>query len=363
MKKRILGVFLLLTIVGTLVPSISLADENELVNDENIFVEELTEEELAEEKLDMKEDLNNLSDYKDNFSRKISVSRVSGSNRYETSVMASKRTFKSSEYAVIASGERYEDALVGGTLASQIEAPMLLVSKDNISKDILEELRRLNVEKVYLLGGINTVSDNITNAIESNNIKVERLSGKDRIETAEEIEEVRFAHASFIIPGDYYAVIDGNNFADSLAAAPFVGQMSPTTYLYPYMKGSKNNKPYYMAIGGYNSVPKGEQERIRISGKDRFETAVEVAKSYRRRLEIEIETIVLVDGTHYPDALASSSVASMNNGAILLTNPNDLPVTTKNFIESNKSIKEVIIVGGENSVSNKIRREIEDIVR
>lgn len=44
-------------------------------------------------------------------------SRIQGKDRYETSVQVSKKSFTSSQYAVIASGENFPDALSGGGLS------------------------------------------------------------------------------------------------------------------------------------------------------------------------------------------------------------------------------------------------------
>ena len=172
---------------------------------------------------------------------------------------------------------------------------------------------------------------------------------------------MRFKYAEFITPGERVAVVDGANFADSLSAAPFVGQMASTTYLYPFVKGNTNKIPYYMAFGGKSSVPKGYAEKVRYSGKSRFDTSVEIAKAYETVLDKEIETVILVDGNNYPDALSSAPLAKMNNGAILLTSRDALPKVVKDFIANNSNINRVIIVGGEGSVSSSVVNEIKNI--
>jgi len=95
----------------------------------------------------------------------------------------------------------------------------------------------------------------------------------------------------------------------------------------------------------------------RIAGANRYETAIEIAKAYKPVLKRNIDTVVLVDGTNYPDALASGTVATMNNGAILLTEPGKLNEDTKAFIQEN-NIQNVIIVGGEKSVSKNVENEL-----
>ena len=293
---------------------------------------------------------------------KYNVKRIAGSDRYVTSVEASIKTFDKSEYAVVASGEGFADALVGGTLATQIKAPILLVSKNSIPLDVKKELNRLEVNKVFLLGGTSTVSSNTEKELKDLGLNVERLAGKDRVDTAGEIARARCELTGTKNAGDIVSSVSGTNFADSLAAAPFVGQFAIKdeidTYL-NYLYPTKMDHAY-MIFGGYNSISDTDTEinypgsSYRFSGKDRYGTAVEVAKGYKKHLTQDIDTIVLVDGTNYPDALASSPVASMNNGAILLTEPKSLSRETRDYINYNKNIKNIIIVGGTNSVSKNI---------
>ena len=293
--------------------------------------------------------------------RNLNVERISSNNRYRTSVEVSRRTFSNSEYVIVASGEDFPDALVGGTLASQIDAPILLVSKNSISQDVLDEIIRLSTKKVFLLGGTGTISGGVGDRIKGIGVKVQRVYGSNRVETAKAIEKIRYDLASYIIPGDYYAVVSGTGFADALAAAPFVGQMDPVTYMFPYMGNTSTGKTYYMAFGGTSSVPKGYAERIRYAGSNRYGTAVKIAEAYNTQLKQIIDTVVIVDGNNYPDALSSASVASMNNGAILLTDSKSLTKETENFIRGNSNIENIIIVGGEGSVSKNVENQLKNL--
>ena len=320
MKKRILGIVLSSAIIlGSLVPNISYAND-----------------------------------------RILNVERIAGSNRIETAVKVSRKNFRKSENAIIASGEDFPDALVGGTLATQIEAPILLVGKNSLPKEVSNELKRLEVDKVYLLGGKNSISVNVEDNIGKSGIEVHRLAGKDRVETAGKIADLRYRLMEITDADNFVSSVNGYKFADSLAAAPFVGQFQIKT-----KKGITLNELYPtnidgadMVFGGINSVPSSVGEKHRFAGSSREETAVKVAEGYKTFLNKDIDTIVLVDGYKFPDALASAPVAAVNNGAILLTNSKKLSKATKEFIYNNKNIENIIIIGGENSVSKSIEREL-----
>ena len=269
--------------------------------------------------------------------------------------------YDENEYVIVASGDDFPDALVGGTLSGQIQAPILLVGKNYVPTEVLQEIERLSPKKIYILGGTGTISPKSGDILKTTNIPVERIYGKDRLATAMEIGRLRYKYAEHVAPGNYIAVVDGKNFPDALAAAPFIARIEPLTYLYPYTISF--DKPYSLAIGGKNSVPTGIAEQFRIAGKNRIDTAVEIAKAYEENIYIELNTVVLVNGMDFPDALASSALATKRNGAILLTESNILSKESKKFIENNSNIENIIIIGGENSVSRNVIEELEKIGR
>ncbi|MCS0673439.1 cell wall-binding repeat-containing protein [Cytobacillus firmus] len=99
-----------------------------------------------------------------------------------------------------------------------------------------------------------------------------------------------------------------------------------------------------------------DAERVnRISGADRYVTAVEISK----KGWTEADTVVLATGDNYADALAGIPLAKKNDAPLLLTKPNSLSDATKAEIER-LGAKKVIILGGKGAVSEAIARDLED---
>ena len=111
------------------------------------------------------------------------VERISGTDRYETCVNISKKAYKSSEVAILASGQKIQDALASGGVAAKLKAPLLLTQKDRLPSVVLDELKRLNVKKIILVGGQESISSSLENQID-NIYKFERVRGRDRYETS-----------------------------------------------------------------------------------------------------------------------------------------------------------------------------------
>lgn len=311
---------------------------------------------------------NSRNNFKDE-SKELNVTRISGKDRYETAVNINRQLFSSDEsiklkYVVLTSGDSFADAISGGLLASEYNVPIVFTSKERLPEITNRYLSNLFINKVYIVGGESSISKNIEDKLGQRLI---RLSGQNRYETARmvnlEIKDLNYKY----INGDLAAVYNGFNFSDAIAASPFI---------YKYNKGKETMLPLYpltkdlmkgsldgiveIAFGGKSSVP-DYQEKIRFSGRDRYQTAVSIAKGFKTNLNIDINTIIITNGENYSDALASTPLATKNNAAILLTKANKLNSDTKEYIRNNRDIKNIIIVGGENSVSKDVEKELKEI--
>lgn len=287
-----------------------------------------------------------------------SLVRISGSDRYQTAIEVGKREFGTADYAIIASGENFADALVGGTLAVQTKSPLYLTAKDSLPENLLSELKRLNPSEVYILGGIESISEKVEKELAAD-LKVTRVSGPNREKTAEKVVELRYV----INKGTEDAfksdskltefIVNGYKFPDAISAAPLVGKLvGKDVFAALYLADNIKYYPEAYVIGGENTV-KGETEN-RISGKNRYLTSLAVAKEYEKNFEFD--TVIVVNGDNYPDALSASGLAGKYNAPILLTSKDNTQAEVLAYIK-NKANK-VIIVGGTNSVSELVAEKI-----
>ncbi|MFR2505001.1 MAG: cell wall-binding repeat-containing protein, partial [Coprobacillus cateniformis] len=99
------------------------------------------------------------------------IQRLSGDNRYETSVEVSEKNFKSADTVVLASGQNIADALVASSYADIEEAPILLTNKNSISDEVLDEIERLKADKVVIVGGQSSISSSVESRLKKEDIK------------------------------------------------------------------------------------------------------------------------------------------------------------------------------------------------
>ncbi|WP_127794368.1 cell wall-binding repeat-containing protein [Agromyces sp. LHK192] len=89
--------------------------------------------------------------------------RRSGSDRFATSVLTNERSFPVADAAFLATGFGFPDALAGAAIAGGWRAPLYLSMPSCVPVDVIEELLRLQVRDVFLLGGEPTLGVGVEN--------------------------------------------------------------------------------------------------------------------------------------------------------------------------------------------------------
>ena len=279
------------------------------------------------------------------------TTRISGKDRIETSVEISKSAYTTSENVVLASGFNFADALSAGQLASALNAPLLLSSQNKLDSQTKNEIERLKAKKVYVVGGDNAISKTgIDTTLKSEKIDVTRLEGQDRYSTSQKVME----KTKEIINPEYLLIASGKNFPDALAATSFFVNHKSVMVLSDGETYPQSNLQE-IAIGGVNQLPlKGFKGR-RISGKDRYETALEIAKlSFDKN-----NNAILASGQVFADSLSAVSLTKKHNAPIILTQSDSLTENAKKYLNG----KNVFIVGGEKTVVKDIMTRKKPVVK
>lgn len=299
-----------------------------------------------------------------------SAIRISGSDRYATSVEVSKRTFGSAATVVIASGETFADALSGAPLAGALNAPVLLVSKNLLPSSVKYEIKRLKPSKVFLMGGTSAISlsveGNIRNLFSPSSLATQRLYGNDRFLTnlavIKQLKRVRNS-----LP-DKVFIVNAYNFPDAISISgiayargyPIVltDGKRIKSYLLDEIKSLPLSK--VIIVGGTAAVSSGLENYLkslfpgkveRWAGSDRYQTSAVVAeKSLLPEYGFSSKSVVIASGENFPDSVSSSSFVGKNRFVLLLTPQKKASTYAKEFIK-NKNPENIYIVGGYGAVS------------
>lgn len=286
------------------------------------------------------------------------VERIGGANRYETCANISRKSFKNSDVAILASGQKVQDALTSGGIAAKLNAPLLLTEKDSLPNVVMDELKRLNVKKVIFVGGEATISKSLENQL-ANDFKVERISGKDRYQTSIKLaEELNKASKLENI------IVNGNT-ADALTAGAIAAKLNRSIILTNgknLPEGSKSivdsNSSKNIIIGGSSSMNIEGLKGDRIAGADRYETSTKIAEKYYQG---NSDKVLLANGMNYIDALSAINLVLNKKAPVLLTRDGMLDSSVSKYLE--KNAKGAYILGGEDSISASLSKNIEKTIK
>ena len=283
--------------------------------------------------------------------------RVSGDTRYDTAyknadALKKQLGLEMFDSAVVACGTNYPDALSSAYLAKVKNAPLLLSEAREVNGTV--DYIRKNVIKgktVYLVGGADVLPEQIKTILGSD-YDVKRLEGEDRFLT--NLAVLKEANVN----NEEVMICSGLGYADALSAAAtgnpvmLVGKVL-TKEQKAYLAGINPAKFYI--VGGSDVVSdrvKAELETMRsverISGEDRYETALNVAKKF---FDMTSSTVVIATGDGFADGLVGSVTAIANNAPLLLANRNNIKGVAE-FVKETGA-KRSIVMGGADVISNE----------
>ena len=299
--------------------------------------------------------------------------KIIGENRYDTAAKISKAAFNDkSDAVVLINGKNSSDGLAAGPFASLIDASILLVEKDYISNETINEIKRLNPKNVYLIGGTDVVSEkvkeDIQNIIYINLKDIKRIGGVDREETSLLIgkEIAKFSNIEKI-----YVVNGYNGEADAMSIlSKACNEKSPILIT----NGKKFNNaqkdfiqsikyPNFYFLGGDNVMSDNlldeaeglfdvEVSVIKLYGDDRQETNGIVLDYFYGD---NINSLIVCKSNNLIDALCVGVFAGKNNIPVLIAT-NNLSSTQEEVVKY-KTYDTLYEVGGgiSSTVINKLR--------
>lgn len=296
----------------------------------------------------------------------VSLQRLSGTDRYATALEIAAETFPAgATTAVIATGERFPDALSASALAGALGGPLLLTPSSRLEGRLLAALADMGVSDVYIVGGTAAVGAGVESGLESAGYAVTRIAGADRYATAADVarEVKRIQGAAF--PGTVF-VARGDLFPDALAAAPlaYAGHgpvLLTRTGSLPGSTASAISQigaTEAIVLGSTSAVSSGVAGSLGIpvtrwSGSDRYHTAAQVAAGALGRGWTSFEHVGIATGLLYPDGLTGGVEAGAKGGVLLLTRPDSLPYATRwQLLSHQTDVLSASVYGGTPSVSS-----------
>ena len=238
---------------------------------------------------------------------------ISGQNRYQTAVEISKKGWTSSENLILVNSKALADALSATPLASLKSAPILITDKDKLNQNIENEIKRLGVKNVTIVGGEGSVSSRVADYLVKKGMNVNRIAGNTRIETSQEIAnrvyEMSKKNGNLI---SSVALVNGHSgLSDAISFSPVAGEKTiPVLLVDKKTKTTINdkfkniNRTYI--VGGESSVSKEIEKDtinpIRLSGSNRNNTNASIINYFYKNRNADY-AFVAKDGIPQDDSL------------------------------------------------------------
>ncbi len=265
--------------------------------------------------------------------------------------------------AILVRDDTWAYAIATGGVQGTLGGPLLLTPYQKLAPGIIDELRRVGAETVYILGDEATIMPAVAQELTEAGYTVERIGGGTHIQTS-------VAAASRLMPDAATAIVlggmdqpsdPGRGAVDALAAGAWAAihdypvlltdpfSLSPETA--DYIRQSAISR--VVIIGGRVAVSEevsAELERLgveveRVGGENRFDTAAKIVERWGGAHR----GYLLIDGNSerlWAAGFAAAAYSMRANAPVLLANSGTLPSETDAMLKSLRAPVQLVCAPG-----------------
>lgn len=291
----------------------------------------------------------------------ITVERLSGSDRHATAVALGEAAYPpdtSGPNVVIVNGlqDSVVDGLVAAPFARSKDAPVFLATRTEVPAVTMAALERRDATTVWLIGGTGVLGPRVVDQLEDAGMTVHRIAGDDRFATAAAVARAMGStDRAFFASGAPANLIDSAAVSGVAAArgAPILlmtrDSAPPATRDAVADLGVRSG----WIVGGSGAISQAARHELtgvsttRLSGSDRYSTAVAVAEAFAA--SVGTATVLLAGGS---DAQLIDSLAGGVLGHVTLLTGATAPTVTASWFASN-AVTLIRVAGGEGAVPQR----------
>lgn len=296
------------------------------------------------------------------------VTRLQGNGALDTMKAIENEAFASADVAIIATNSTYQDALTASSLAGLENAPVLLTEPDTLSVQTSQELTRLGVKGVYIIGGTAAVSTDVESAIQDLGISTARIAGDNAVETANAIYEQGKGKW-----GSTAVVTTSTAFQDALSYAPYAyAENSPiflcngdhvlnATTLADIKAGGFDR---VLILGGNAAVATSVRDQLgsdlyggRLAGADCYDTSREIAL-WEISQGMDANQLAVATASTFQDALTGAAMCGKNESVLVLADVGHETCIDRVIAPNSGSILSAYILGGTAAVPDTVADDL-----
>lgn len=259
--------------------------------------------------------------------------RLAGNGRYDTmsAIVSEGWSGQTNGTVVVATGEGFKDALAAAGFAGLYGAPVVLTSGKLLSKPAAIQLKALEPNTVYVVGGPAAVSDDVVDAIQkASGTTPYRIYGQTSASTSGALAKSGGSRWA-----DTAIIATNKSFKDALSVAPVSYAKHWPILLAD--NGKSLNKSVLSAldycgiervyiVGGKLAVTENVENQLksagvelagRLAGDNAIETSRSIAE-FALENGLNAASMAYATSQNYPDALAGAALCGWNRSVLLL---------------------------------------------
>ncbi|OLT39636.1 hypothetical protein BJF86_07215 [Serinicoccus sp. CNJ-927] len=296
--------------------------------------------------------------------RDAPVSRIAGSDRYDSAARVAATYPAGVRTAYLATGENFPDAIGASALAGQLDAPVLLTRSDQLPSATAAQLRRLSPDRLIVLGGTGAVSSTVARQAGAYADSTTRITGRTRYDVSAGVAR------SYTPGGSVLYVASGADFPDALAIGALAGDqgapvlLTPKAGLHPSVEEqiARLDPGRIVVVGGPAAVSDTVVSQLRrhtsgsvtrITGANRYAVASRIAQEFDRRPA----RAYVATGTAFPDALVGAARAGSQGVPVVLTRQDQLVSDGRAALQALDPLRGVLL-GGQVALSSVVMDQV-----
>ena len=310
-----------------------------------------------------------------------SWNRLAGGSALTTMKAIVNEGWKTSDWAIVATSQSYQDALSASALAGLLDnAPVLLTSSNKLENVTKNLLTNKGVKKVVIVGGESAVSPSVETAIKGLGIDVTRIAGGTATTTATAVYKwgADASNTGGTVWGKDAIVATVDSYQDALSIAPYAyAKHAPIFLTDNGTKDIRSSVQNFIKTGGFTrtlivggeaAVAKTVEGKVttdfkRLAGGTAYTTSKAVAQFALAEGMVATDTGVAC-ATSYQDALTGAALCGKNNSILLLADNNKSSskyTSATSIVKAQKAnLGKCYIFGGTGAVSDPVKKALED---
>ena len=296
------------------------------------------------------------------FNQDYNIESIVGKDRYETSVLANELEWEKSDEAILMNTNSISVAMTAVSYANRKDIPIFFTKQTEISPYVWGRMKELGVKKVYIVGGIRSITKSVERAVQRVGAKTVRITENENSDMSLRIAEKLYKFKKFdtiaLTTEKSFGFAEGVSMAISSSRKniPVIAlDEKDLLDLVEFLDGKDIKKTYI--VGDTNKLPSTFEKLVpnpeRISGTDTYDFNRKIIEKFYDLKSVD-QAIVIKGGTYvygdklpigeFVNALSMANISADKNIPIIFCNENFLEDDQEKFINE-YGIKNLTSVG------------------